>query len=134
MSNTQILYTDGSCIPNPGKGGWGFVAFEGDIEWHVSGGENHTTNNKMELTAVIKALEFCAKDRKDIKYIINTDSMYVINCAKGVWARKKNTILWEEFDKISKGKNIEWVWVKGHSGNKYNEIVDKLCKKESMDL
>jgi len=124
----QIIYTDGSCVPNPGKGGWAFVLFEKDIEWHVSGGENYTTNNKMELSAVINALQFS----RITKCKIYTDSMYVINCAKGVWARKKNTELWDEYEKASKDKVIEWVWVKGHNGDKYNEIVDKLAKSESM--
>jgi ribonuclease HI len=57
--------------------------------------------------------------------------MYVINCAKGKWAKKKNTDLWEEYSEFSKGKNIEWIWVKSHNGDVYNELVDKLAKKEA---
>ena len=126
---SQIIYTDGSSIPNPGPGGWGFVALDYDNqEWHVSGGEDHTTNNRMELRAVIEALNFTHDEKK---YKIYSDSMYVINCAKGKWARKKNNDMWKEYDDASSGKFIEWVWVKGHSGDKYNEIVDFLGKKRS---
>jgi ribonuclease HI len=131
--NTLVIYTDGSCIPNPGKGGWAFVILQCDlpgyknIEWHVSGGEQNTTNNRMELKAVIEALEFTNNVKK---YTIYSDSMYVINCAKGVYERKKNKDLWCIYEKFSKNKIIEWIWVKGHSKNKYNEIVDNLAKQE----
>jgi len=111
-------------------GGWGFVGLD-KHEWHVSGGKLHTTNNKMELTAVIKALEFFS-DHKYIK--IYSDSMYVINCALGKWRRKKNTELWEQYDIASKDINLEFEWVKGHSNDKYNEIADKLAGMESNDL
>lgn len=136
MSKTltrKIIYTDGSCMPNPGPGGWAFVVLPNDydpnpIEFHISGGERCTTNNRMELTAVIEALEF-DNDQKD--YLIYSDSMYVINCAKGKWKRKKNIDIWKKYENASKGKNIDWVWVKGHSNNKYNEIVDELAKHEA---
>ena len=124
------IYTDGSCMPNPGPGGYAFIILEEEndgVEWHVSGGENNTTNNRMELKAVISSLNF-VKQRD--KYIIYSDSMYVINCAKGIWSKKKNIDLWDEYDIISKDKNINWNWVKSHDGNIYNELVDKLAKKE----
>jgi ribonuclease HI len=126
----QIIYTDGSCIPNPGPGGWAFVVLPDDnsIEWHVSGGENHTTNNRMELFAVIESLEFCHNKKN---FLIYTDSQYVIKCATGIYSRKKNKDLWDKYDIVSNQKNIEWEWVKGHSGDKYNEIVDKLAKQEA---
>lgn len=129
----QIIYTDGSCMPNPGPGGWAFVVLPKDndpdpTEFHISGGEKDTTNNRMELTAVIEALEF---DSVQKEYLIYSDSMYVINCAKGKWQRKKNTDLWKKYEKASKGKKIEWIWVKGHSNDKYNEIVDDLAKQEA---
>ena len=127
-----VIYTDGSCRPNPGPGGYGFIILDrntngGPIEWHISGGEDNSTNNRMELTAVIEALKF-AYDKKDIK--MYSDSMYVINCAQGKWLRKKNIDLWREYNYVSNGKNIEWIWVKAHNGNKYNELVDNLAKKE----
>ena len=129
----QVIYTDGSCIPNPGRGGWAFVALSDDrdklpTEWHISGGENISTNNRMELYAVIKAIEFFPNKNE---YIIYSDSQYVINCAKGIWARKKNVDLWKKYEEVSNGVNIEWCWVKGHSGDKYNEIVDLLAKQET---
>ena len=124
----STIYTDGSCIPNPGPGGWAFVCFNETEEFHISGGEDKTTNNRMELSAVIEALKF--NDKRET-YCIYSDSMYVINCAKGVWARKKNIDLWQKYDKVSKNKIIEWVWVRAHNGDKYNEIVDKLAKEEA---
>ena len=133
---SQIIYTDGSCIPNPGSGGWAFVTIEATeptdalIEWHVSGGSENSTNNRMELTAVIEALNFVKKTT----CIIYIDSMYVINCAKGKWARKKNIDLWDEYVIAGNGKTIEWIWVKGHSGDKYNEIVDRLAKQEAKSI
>ena len=130
-NKVQIVYTDGSCIPNPGPGGWAFVVLDYQgYEWHVSGGEDYSTNNQMELQAVIEALEFTP----DMKYYkIYSDSMYVIKCAKGTWARKKNIDRWLEYDRVSKGKIIEWKWVKGHSGNEYNEIVDYSAKMEAKN-
>ena len=130
---TQIIYTDGSCIHNPGPGGWAFCALadQGDKntnEWYVSGGEDHSTNNRMELTAVIEALNFFPKK---IKFHIYSDSQYVIKCAKGQYSRKKNVDLWKEYETSRSGKKIEWTWVKGHNNNKYNEIVDFLAKQEA---
>jgi ribonuclease HI len=129
---SQIIYTDGSCIPNPGPGGYAFIVFDNDsgIECHVSGGEKKSTNNRMELRAVIEALKFT---HTKVNYIIYTDSKYVINCGSKKWSRKKNIDMWEEYDKTSKGKNITWKWVKGHSNNKYNDIVDVLAKKEAIN-
>lgn len=130
---TQTIYTDGSCIPNPGSGGWAFCALADSndvtpLEWHVSGGEAQSTNNRMELTAVIEALNFFSKKKK---FHIYSDSQYVIKCAKGVYKRKKNTDMWKEYDISSSGKKIEWTWVKGHSNDKYNETVDFLAKQEA---
>lgn len=126
------IYTDGSCLKNPGgAGGWAFVLLEGDIEWHISGGEKSTTNNRMELSAVIEALKFVSKN--DVSsFTIYSDSKYVINCADGTFKRKKNIDLWDIFDIESKSKQIKWEWVKGHNGDKYNEIVDKLARQEAI--
>ncbi len=137
------IYTDGGCTGNPGPGGWAFVFLKEGEQQRFSGGEEQTTNNRMELTAVIKALEF-AKTR-DIRQPIQicTDSQYV---KKGLtqwihnWVAKgwktangkpvKNRELWEELQTLSKGFNLEWVWVKGHSGNPYNELCDRLVAQE----
>jgi len=120
-----IIYTDGSCFPNPGNGGWGFIALLEKVEISINGGAENTTNNIMELMAVIEALKMF-KQQKD--FVIYSDSKYVINCAIGKWQRKKNTELWKEYDIVSRGKKIDFKWVKGHDGNMYNELVDKLAK------
>lgn len=118
-----VIYTDGSCVPNPGKGGWGYIAVFPEYDIYSSGSEKHTTNNLMEMTAVIEALrEF----KGYTHFHIYSDSKYVINCASGLWRRKANLELWEQYDKYAKGKIITFTWVKGHSGDHYNELVDKL--------
>ncbi len=121
------IYTDGSCSPNPGSGGWGFIALFPDCEIHSSGRNPQTTNNIMEMTAVIQALQtFPLRN----KFTIYSDSRYVINCAQNLWKRKKNQKLWEEMDRLLEGKTIQWIWVKAHNGDHYNELVDKLAKGE----
>jgi ribonuclease HI/DNA polymerase-3 subunit epsilon len=125
-SATSItIYTDGSCKPNPGAGGWAFITFLDGKEYHVSGGDNHTTNNRMELISVIEAIAFHPEHKE---LIIHSDSKWTINCAQRLWKRKKNLDLWEEYDRISKGKKITFVKVLAHSGIRYNEMVDRLAK------
>ena len=125
-----VIYTDGSCLKNPGgPGGWAFAMVLDGTEWRVSGCDNSTTNNRMELTAVIEALKFGSRRGKATIY---TDSQWVIKCASGVWNRKANMDLWEDYNEISvKYKDISWVWVKGHSGDVMNEVVDKLARYEA---
>jgi ribonuclease HI len=120
-----IIYSDGSCSPNPGSGGYGWIAVFSTYDIHGSGQEEYTTNNIMEMKAVIEAL----KNFPDcLKFHIYSDSKYVINCAQGLWQRKKNIELWKEYDTIAKNKTIRFTWVKGHNGDYYNELVDKLAK------
>ncbi len=130
------IYTDGGCEPNPGTGGWGAVLlFEGHRR-EISGGERNTTNNRMELTAAIRALESL---KKPCHVVLHTDSEYV---KKGItewlpqwkkrnWARKtgalKNEELWRRLDELNDQHVIEWRWVKGHAGNPENERCDQLC-------
>lgn len=129
------IYTDGSCLKNctsGGPGGWAFIIKSSDltnnIEYQVSGGNEKTTNNQMELQAVIEALSFLIPDCQDInKYKIYTDSQLTLKCAKKEWKRKANLDLWEIFDQVSCEKDIVWEWVKAHNGNYYNEKVDKLA-------
>jgi ribonuclease HI len=122
-----ILYTDGGCSPNPGNGGWGCIAVFDDYDIYLSGNQVSTTNNIMEMTGVIEGLKHFSQYKI---FDIYSDSTYVINCAKGKWKRNKNIELWNIFDRVSKNKTINWFWVKGHSGDKYNEMVDKLVKEE----
>ena len=128
------IYTDGSSLGNPGPSGWGVIILEEDdiqiSEIILSGNEKKSTNNRMELKAVIESIEFVTE--KEIK--IYTDSKYVINCAKGIWKIKKNIDLWNIYKKVSKNKKIEYVWVKGHNGNKYNEMVDKIAKEQANKI
>ena len=120
-----IIYTDGSCSPNPGPGGWGFIAIFRDCEIHVNEGLKQTTNNVMEMTAVMQALKTFPKQKY---FHVYSDSLYVINCAQGIWQRKKNVELWQEYDRLAKGKDIKYEWVKSHNNDYYNELVDKLAK------
>ncbi len=131
-------YTDGACSGNPGPGGWGVVLLSGNHRKELSGGEPDTTNNRMELTAAIKALEAL---RKTSKIEIITDSTYVV---KGMtewihsWKRRgwrrssgelENRDLWQKLYELSLTHEVQWKWVRGHAGNKQNEVADKLAVK-----
>ena len=137
MKNEVIIYTDGACSGNPGPGGWGAVIIEHNIETELSGKEANTTNNIMELTAAIKALEFFDVKKNVILY---TDSNYLkLGITSWIFAWKKNNWInskkepvknksyWITLDKLNSFHNIEWKWVKGHSGNEYNDKADKLA-------
>jgi len=131
------IYTDGACRGNPGPGGWGALLISGRHERELSGAEAATTNNRMELLAVIEALR-ALKGR--VRARLFTDSQYVqlgittwlIEWKKRGWrtaARKpvKNQDLWEQLDALAAGHEIEWHWVKGHAGNPGNERCDQLA-------
>ena len=134
--NKVIVYTDGSCLGNPGNGGWCFmyVRENGGNNFIKHGRQTQTTNNKMELSAVIEALDH-GKDRYK-KFIIHTDSKYVINCGSGVFKRTRNLDLWQKYDQLCKdyNLNVQYIWVKGHSGNKYNQLVDHCAQAEARSL
>lgn len=132
------IWTDGSCLGNPGPGGWGFIATDGKNTAERCGGEKNTTNNKMELTAVIKALT-AAKKHTEVE--IHTDSQYVKNGMESWiknWKAKgwktadkkpvKNQELWQQLDELASNIKIHWVWVKGHAGEELNERVDDLAR------
>lgn len=133
-----IIYTDGACSGNPGPGGWGALLQCRDNERELSGGEPATTNNRMELMAVIEALNAL---KKPVRAIVHTDSQYV---QKGIsewihgWKRKgwktasgspvKNVDLWQALDSAARVHQVEWKWVKGHAGHPENERVDRLAR------
>jgi len=139
------IYIDGACIGNPGPGGWAFVFLSENVKKELFGGEKLTTNNRMELTAAIKALEYCVRQNKktSLKLIrIFTDSTYVKdgitvwinNWEKNNWKTAdkrnvKNVDLWKQLKDLTKFNQIEWNWVKGHSGNPMNDLADDLAKK-----
>ena len=122
------MYTDGSCLKNPGgASGWSFCALCDDVTWLVSGGELSSTNNRMELVAVIEALKW----QNESRVKLFTDSLLTMKCALGIWKRKSNMDLWNEYDRVSKERDISWSWIKAHNGNKYNEIVDRAARAEA---
>ena len=125
------IYSDGSCLKNPGgPGGWAFCVNINSTLFIVSGSDKCTTNNRMELQAVIECLKFV----NDKSIIIHTDSRYVINCATRKFKINANKDLWNEYDAASRGKEIKWVWVKGHSNNYYNDLVDRYAYDEAKNI
>ena len=134
-----LIYTDGACKGNPGKGGWGAVIIDNNISKELSGTCKNTTNNIMEMTAAIKALSYF-KTRKEI--LIFTDSKYVMNGIQtwlSAWkinnwktsSKKpvKNGDLWKRLDALCQQHEVDWKWVKGHAGNIGNERADELARR-----
>jgi ribonuclease HI len=140
------IYTDGACIGNPGPGGWAAVILTEKGKKEIFGGSKLTTNNRMELTATIKALEHCAEKegkQPELKTIeIYTDSIYVKD---GIteWIKKweennwktadkknvKNVDLWKKLKELVKSNQVKWYWIKGHSNDPMNDLADELAKK-----
>jgi len=138
------IFTDGACRGNPGPGGWGAVLRSGKHEKELYGGEGNTTNNRMEMTAVVNALQ-ALKTSSDVT--LTTDSQYVRkgimewigNWKKNGWktaAKKpvKNADLWQKIDVLAAQHTIRWEWVKGHSGHPENERVDALANRGIDEL
>lgn len=119
------LYTDGASSGNPGPGGYGAVLVCGELRKELSGGFSLTTNNRMELLAVIKGLE--AIRWKGAKVEVYSDSTYVVNTIKLGWKRKKNHDLWARFDSLATGFDLSFHWIKGHAGHPENERCDRLA-------
>ena len=138
MNKRVDIYTDGACSGNPGPGGWGVLIQLDDKNIELSGGDNETTNNRMELMAAIIALEEINKDYKinlytDSNYVKDGITSWISNWKKNSWktANKKdvkNKDLWIRLDAAIKGKDISWIWVKGHAGNAGNEQADYLAR------
>ncbi len=137
-----IIYTDGSCSRNPGPGGWGCVILDGEQEHTLSGGEPETTNNRMELCAAIEALTAVNKSESwkqrsitvycDSQYVKNGINSWIQTWKKNDWktagkAPVKNKDLWTRLDELNSSLCVQWQWVKGHAGNVYNELCDRLA-------
>ena len=120
------LYTDGSCLDNPdGPGGWGVVIIkDGQVVEEMSAHDPSTTNNRMEITAVIRGLE---RLQPGSDVVINSDSEYVIKTMTRGWKRKANQDLWPQLDDAVAAHNVNWNWVRGHDGNEGNEMADRLA-------
>ncbi|MBO6170461.1 MAG: ribonuclease HI [Bacteroidales bacterium] len=127
MTRSEIiyLYTDGAASGNPGPGGWGVVLKCGNLRKEMSGGFARTTNNRMELLAVIKGLEAILWKGATVE--VWSDSQYVVNTVTQGWKRKKNVDLWERFDALAPEFNIRFHWLKGHAGHPENERCDALA-------
>jgi len=122
------IHTDGSCHNNPGPGGWGAIVQWDGQEQELSGPEAHTTNNRMEMMAMIRALQWVREQGlADRPIELFSDSNMLIQSLKQGWKRKANKDLWAEMDRARQGLTIEWNWVKGHAGNTMNERCDRLA-------
>ena len=133
------IYTDGACSGNPGPGGWGAILIYNGIEKEISGGERQTTNNRMELTGVIRALALL---KEPCAVTVYTDSQYISRAINEGWLKKwkaagftkkgglKNAELWRELDGLLQTHDVKFVWVKGHAENEYNNRCDALAVRE----
>jgi len=144
-TDTIDIFTDGSCLGNPGRGGWGALLRYKKTEKRLTGNEPNTTNNRMELTAVIKALEAIKNNQIpirlycDSKYILDGLDKYLANWQKNNWRTTtkkavKNRDLWERLAKLHQALTIELKWIKGHSDHRENEEVDTLARTEAEKL
>ena len=144
MSDNVEIFTDGACRGNPGPGGWGVLLRFGNAEKELYGGELETTNNRMELTAVIRALEALTRPcavtvTTDSQYVKNGISSWIHSWKKNGWrtANKKpvkNADLWKELDAEVRKHEVSWEWVKGHSGHPENERADELANRGIDEL
>jgi ribonuclease HI len=136
MTNDEIIiYTDGAARGNPGPGGYGTILMAGTYRKELSKGFRHTTNNRMELMAVIAGLQAMKKNNLSIK--IYSDSQYVVNAVEKGWLKnwiaanfkggKKNKDLWLQYDELAAAHSVKFIWVRGHADNPYNNRCDELA-------
>ncbi len=136
------IFTDGACSGNPGVGGWGAILRYGNVEKELSGGEENTTNNRMELNAVIEALKALKREcditlYTDSRYVMDGVTKWLPNWQQNGWktANKKTPVknidLWQELESLLQKHRIKWIWVKGHNGHPENERVDRLARDQA---
>ena len=137
------MYTDGACSGNPGPGGWGTILIYKGVEKELSGGERDTTNNRMELTAVIRGLEIL---KEPCEVTVYTDSQYISRAMTEGWLKKwkaanftkkgglKNDDLWRRLDDLLQRHDVRFVWVRGHADNAFNNRCDKMAVREREKL
>ncbi len=138
------IYTDGSSLGNPGNGGWGAILIYNDIKKEISGNAKNVTNNQMELLAAINSLKTLKEKCEvtlitDSTYVKNGITLWIKNWEKNNWqsANKKavkNKELWQELADLNNKHQVNWQWVKGHSGDKYNDLVDNLARSAAEEL
>lgn len=138
------IYTDGSSLGNPGNGGWGAILIYNDIKKEISGNAKNVTNNQMELLAAINSLKTLKEKCEvtlitDSTYVKNGITLWIKNWEKNNWqsANKKpvkNKELWQELANLNNQHQVKWQWVKGHSGDKYNDLVDNLARSAAEEL
>ena len=145
MEEKIIIYTDGACSGNPGPGGWGTILMYKDAKKEISGGKKNTTNNIMEITAVIEGLK---KLKKQSEVQVYSDSSYVVNTFKQGWIYNwmkkgwktangepvKNKELWQELYDLTQKHKVEFIKVKGHADNEYNNRCDELARNAIKSL
>ena len=133
MPAAYVIYTDGSCLLNPGPGGWGalIVPVGGGAATKLSGGERSTTNNRMEITAAVKALESIPPGSSAV---VHSDSEYVVKTMTKGWKRNANKDLWELLELAAAPRNVEFRWVRGHAGHEGNETADRLAVAAMKDV
>jgi ribonuclease HI len=138
------IYTDGACLGNPGRGGWGAILIWQDQKKELSGGEANTTNNRMELMAAIKALEAVKRPVpirlvSDSTYLRDGITKWINGWRKNGWKTASKTPvanqdLWQRLDELNQSHDISWEWVKGHSGHPMNERCDDMARQEAERL
>ena len=123
--NSVTIYTDGSCLNNPGPGGWGAIVLRDQGEpLRLSGYDPNTTNNRMELTAAIKGLEAVPIGASVALF---SDSEYLVKTMTRNWKRRVNQDLWNQLDSLTGSRQVGWEWVRGHTGDRWNEEADRLA-------
>lgn len=129
------IYTDGSCLKNPGPGAYAVLILHNDKEKVLKGREQNTTNNRMEMMAIIKALEFVNENKITQEINLYSDSRLIVQTLNLGWKRKANLDLWQMLDKeLQSVKDIKFNWVKGHADNKYNNKVDEIAQTEARKV